>query len=78
MLMWLMTEATGVERSVEGFARRLLLANFASVHMTSSTVTQVLYRLLRHPEYLEPSAKRSMLLSEKRAGQKPGWIRCTR
>jgi len=54
MLMWLVTEATGVERSVEGFARRLLLANFAAIHTTSSTVTQVLYRLLANPEYLEP------------------------
>jgi cytochrome P450 len=54
MLMWLMTEATGVERSVEGFARRLLMINFASIHTTSVTVTQVLYRLLSNPEYLEP------------------------
>jgi hypothetical protein len=36
MLMWLMTEATGVERSVEGFARRLLFVNFAAIHTTSS------------------------------------------
>ena len=35
MLMWLMTEATGVERSIEGFARRLLLVNFAAIHTTS-------------------------------------------
>ena len=35
MLMWLMTEAKGVERSVEGLARRLLLINHASIHMTS-------------------------------------------
>ncbi|KAF8467591.1 cytochrome P450 [Russula ochroleuca] len=43
MLMWLMSEAKGVERSVEGLARRLLL-----------TLTQVLYRLLANPEYIEP------------------------
>ncbi|KAI0280021.1 cytochrome P450 [Russula aff. rugulosa BPL654] len=54
LLMWLMTEATGVERSVEGFARRLLVINFAAIHTTSATVTQVLYRLLTNPEYLEP------------------------
>ena len=35
MLMWLMSEAKGVERSLEGLARRLLLVNFASIHTTS-------------------------------------------
>ena len=35
MLMWLMSEAKGVERSVEGVARRLLVVNFASIHSTS-------------------------------------------
>ncbi|KAI0000302.1 cytochrome P450 [Russula vinacea] len=65
MLMWLMSEAKGVERSVEGVARRLLLVNFAAVHSTSLasddississlTLTQALYRLLANPEYIEP------------------------
>jgi hypothetical protein len=35
MLMWLMSEAKGVERSTEGLARRLLAINFASIHTTS-------------------------------------------
>jgi hypothetical protein len=35
MLMWLMSEAKGVERSVEGVARRLLLMNFVAIHSTS-------------------------------------------
>ena len=35
MLMWLMSEAKGVERSPEGLARRLLFVNFASIHTTS-------------------------------------------
>jgi hypothetical protein len=35
VLMWLMSEAKGVERSVEGLARRLLLVNFAAVHSAS-------------------------------------------
>ena len=35
MLMWLMSEAKGVERSVEGLARRLLIANLLAVHSTS-------------------------------------------
>jgi hypothetical protein len=34
VLMWLMNEAKGVERSVEGLARRLLLLNLASIHTT--------------------------------------------
>ncbi|KAH9993110.1 cytochrome P450 [Russula vinacea] len=54
LLMWLMSEAKGVERSVEGVARRLLLVNFAAIHSTSLTFTQVLYRLLANPEYIEP------------------------
>jgi len=54
MLMWLMSEAKGVERSVEGLARRLLTVNFAAIHTTSQTFTQVLYRLLAHPEHIEP------------------------
>jgi cytochrome P450 len=54
MLMWLMSEAKGVERSLEGVARRLLLVNFAAIHTTSLMFTQVLYQLLAHPEYIEP------------------------
>ena len=73
MLMWLMDEAKGVERSVEGVARRMLLVNFASIHSTSlashdllsphlmrscllyvQSLTQILYRLLANPEYIEP------------------------
>ncbi|KAI9465132.1 cytochrome P450 [Lactarius psammicola] len=54
MLMWLMSEAKGVERSLEGLARRMLLGNFAAIHTTSTTFTNVLYRLLSNPEYVEP------------------------
>ena len=35
MLMWLMSEAHGVERSLEGLARRLLVVNFAAIFTTS-------------------------------------------
>jgi hypothetical protein len=35
MLMWLMSEAKGAERSLEGLARRLLFVNFAGIHTTS-------------------------------------------
>jgi hypothetical protein len=57
MLMWLMSEAKGVERSLKGVARRMLHVNFASIHTTSLTLTQVLYRLLANPEYVEPLRK---------------------
>jgi hypothetical protein len=35
MLMWLMSEAKGVEKSLEGWARRLLNVDFTSVQTTS-------------------------------------------
>jgi len=54
LLMWLMNEAKGVERSLEGLARRLLFVNFASIHTTALVLTQVLCRLLSNPEYIEP------------------------
>jgi len=54
MLTWLMSEAKGVERTLEGVARQLPLVNFASIHTASLTFTQVLYRLLANPKYTEP------------------------
>ncbi|KAI0284729.1 cytochrome P450 [Russula brevipes] len=54
VLMWLMEEAKGVEKSLEGLARRLLLINFAGIHSSSLTFTQTLYRLLANPQYIEP------------------------
>ena len=35
LLMWLMSDAKGVERSLEGLARRLLVINFAAIFTTS-------------------------------------------
>jgi hypothetical protein len=35
MLMWLVSEANGVERSVEGLVRRLLSEHVASFHTTA-------------------------------------------
>jgi hypothetical protein len=69
-----MSEARGVERSLDSLARRMLAVNFASIHTTSivscivaaqyarhflsicmcKTFTQVLYRLLANPGYIEP------------------------
>jgi len=42
MLMWLMSEAKGMERSVEGLARRLLVVNFAAIHTTSQASNYIL------------------------------------
>ncbi|KAH9984968.1 cytochrome P450 [Russula vinacea] len=56
MLMWLMSEAKGVERSLEAWARRLLMLNFAFFNCQShidTDIHQTLYRLLAHPEYIE-------------------------
>ena len=36
MLMWLMSESKGVERSLEGVARRLLILNLAGINSTSN------------------------------------------
>ena len=36
LLMWLMSDAKGVERSLEGLARRLLVVNFAAIFTTST------------------------------------------
>jgi hypothetical protein len=44
MLMWLMSEAKGVERSLEGVARRLLVVNFAGIHTTSLVSVDMLTR----------------------------------
>jgi hypothetical protein len=35
MLMWLIYEAKGVEKSLEGLARRLLMVNISAIHSTS-------------------------------------------
>lgn len=36
MLMWLMNEAKGVEKLLEGLTRRMILINSASIHTTSN------------------------------------------
>ncbi|KAI0294857.1 cytochrome P450 [Multifurca ochricompacta] len=54
MLTWLISEAKGEEKSLEGLARRLLIINFAAIHSTSATFTRVLYNILSNPENIEP------------------------
>ena len=49
MLMWLMDEAKGVEKSLAGIPRRLLLVNFTAIHTTSNVShpkLEFLYELL--------------------------------
>src|ERR1700733_11182313 len=47
LLMWLMSEAKGVERSLEGVARRLLFINFAGIGSTSTVShTDIFYEPL--------------------------------
>ncbi|KAH9072143.1 cytochrome P450 [Lactarius deliciosus] len=54
MLMWLMSEAKGAERTLESLATRMLVVNFVAIHTTSRAFTHVLYRLLSNPEHAEP------------------------
>ena len=49
MLMWLMSEAKGVERSLEGWARRLLLINVIGIHSTALASNNI-----RYPPVLQP------------------------
>jgi hypothetical protein len=54
MLMWLMSEAKGVERSPEGLARRLLAINLAAIHsssLASDDITDILSPLSCSPNY---------------------------
>ncbi|KAH9992088.1 hypothetical protein BJV77DRAFT_465911 [Russula vinacea] len=71
LLMWLMSKAKGVERSVEGLARRLLTINMTAITLTSLS-TQVLYRLLAHPEYLEPLREEVDAVIKEEGGRKLG------
>jgi hypothetical protein len=48
MLMWLMGEAKGVEKSLDGLARRMLAINFAAIHTTSLVSYIVALRFARH------------------------------
>jgi hypothetical protein len=41
MLMWLISETREVNMPVEGLARRLLLANLAGLHSTSSASDEI-------------------------------------
>jgi hypothetical protein len=66
MLMWFMNEAKGGERSLEGFARRLLVVNFVAIHTTSlvsHTDLFVIYYLKVHADVYK-----SIILSSFQSG----------
>ena len=48
MLMWHMIEAKGVERSIEGIARRMLALNFASIHTSALASVTIIPSPLIH------------------------------
>jgi len=54
VLMGLMNEAQGPERTLEALTQRMLLVNVASIHTTSFTFMHILYRLMANPEYIDP------------------------
>jgi hypothetical protein len=41
MLMWLMSEAKGVEKSLDGLARRMVFMNLPSIHTTSRVRSRI-------------------------------------
>ena len=62
MLMWLMSEAKGVERSIEGLARRMLLTNFVSIHTTSSASVDIMSPPIYNPNHCMPIDSHTDLL----------------
>ncbi|KAF8887383.1 cytochrome P450 [Infundibulicybe gibba] len=56
-LSWLIDEANEEESSHTNLALRILTVNFAAIHTTSLTLTQVLYDLATRPKYMEPLRK---------------------
>ncbi|CDO73010.1 hypothetical protein BN946_scf185007.g64 [Trametes cinnabarina] len=55
MLQWVIdTSRTRKDNTYEAIARRILLVNFAAIHTSSNTISNVLYHLAERPEYMEP------------------------
>ncbi|KAI0640085.1 cytochrome P450 [Trametes polyzona] len=54
MLQWVMEVARAKGYGDESVAQRIMLVNFAAIHTSSSTFTQVLYHLAGHPEAIPP------------------------
>ncbi|KAF2129173.1 Ent-kaurene oxidase [Dothidotthia symphoricarpi CBS 119687] len=54
ILQWMMDMAVGDERAPENLAQRMLILSLSSIHTTALTMTQALYDLIAHPDYIEP------------------------
>ncbi|GFN17292.1 hypothetical protein AtubIFM55763_004265 [Aspergillus tubingensis] len=54
ILQWMMDAATGQEAEPEDLAQRMLILSVTSIHTTTLTMTQAIYDLCAHPEYLAP------------------------
>ncbi|KAH6904042.1 cytochrome P450 [Coprinopsis sp. MPI-PUGE-AT-0042] len=54
MISWLMDAAPARLKNVQDFTHRLIGINFAAIHTTSTTLSNVLFDLAPRPEYIEP------------------------
>ncbi|KAF8745079.1 hypothetical protein AX14_010551 [Amanita brunnescens Koide BX004] len=53
LLQWLLTDSRGSQATDKELASRILAANAAAIHETSTVLTQALYHLVAHPQYME-------------------------
>jgi len=54
MLSWLMEDAVGEEKNPSNLTQRMLGVNWVAIHTTSLSFTYAMYRLLAHPECIQP------------------------
>ncbi|KAH7389952.1 cytochrome P450 [Pyrenochaeta sp. MPI-SDFR-AT-0127] len=73
ILQWMMEMAVGEETALENLAQRILILSLSSIHTTALTMTQALYDLIAHPEYIEP-IKREIIEVLREGG---GWQKTT-
>ncbi|KAF9065878.1 cytochrome P450 [Rhodocollybia butyracea] len=50
LLMWCMDNGREAEQSVTNLTRRIILVNFAAIHMSTTALTYALYNLVTYPE----------------------------
>ncbi|KAF8639979.1 hypothetical protein AX17_001225 [Amanita inopinata Kibby_2008] len=72
LIDWLLEVAQGPQRTVRNISIRVLVLNFAAIHTTSGALTNVLYDLAIHPEYVQPL--REEIESVR---QEEGWSKAT-
>ncbi|TFK70908.1 cytochrome P450 [Pluteus cervinus] len=54
LVSWMLDYAKPQYRTVRDFTMRILVLNFAAIHTTTAALTNALYDLAVHPEYIEP------------------------